>query len=117
VTIERFQRLIRSIYFTKDSRRGIDGTFRWFAEETGELARALRKGSRAELEEEFADVLAWLASLAEQKGISLEAAASVKYAKGCPKCHKTPCACSEAVQNAECEVQNAQRRTRSRTRA
>ena len=95
MTIGEFQRLIRDIYFDKDSRRGIDGTFRWFSEETGELARALRKGGRAELEEEFADVLAWLASLAEQKGVNLEAAAARKYAAGCPKCHRTPCACVE----------------------
>ncbi len=97
MTIERFQRLIRDIYFKKDSRRGIDGTFRWFCEETGELARALRKGDKAQMEEEFADVLAWLASLAEQKGISLEHAAETKYAKGCPKCLKTPCSCEERL--------------------
>ena len=56
----------------------------------------MRKGDRANLEEEFADVFAWLASLATLEGIDLEAA-SGKYADGCPKCHRTPCACEEAL--------------------
>jgi NTP pyrophosphatase (non-canonical NTP hydrolase) len=94
LTITEFQRLIRDIYFDKDSRRGKDGTFRWLVEETGELARALRKGDRANLEEEFADVFAWLASLASLKEIDLEAAAG-KYLNGCPKCHSKPCECQE----------------------
>jgi len=96
LTITEFQRLIRDTYFDKDSRRGKDGTFRWLVEETGELARALRKGDRANLEEEFADVFAWLASLASLEGIDLEAAAG-KYLEGCPKCHSKPCGCQEGV--------------------
>jgi NTP pyrophosphatase (non-canonical NTP hydrolase) len=100
LTITEFQRLIRDIYFDKDSRRGRDGTFRWLVEETGELARAMRKDDRANLEEEFADVFAWLASLATLEGIDLEAAAG-KYSDGCPKCHRTPCACEEAPAVAE----------------
>ena len=94
MTITEFQRLIRDIYFDKDSRRGKDGTFRWLAEETGELARAIRKGDRANLEEEFADVFAWLSSLASLEDIDMEAACA-KYAEGCPKCHQTPCGCRE----------------------
>ncbi len=94
MTITEFQRRIRDIYFDKDSRRGRDGTFRWLVEETGELARALRKGDRANLEEEFADVFAWLSSLATLEGVDMEAACS-KYANGCPKCHETPCQCKE----------------------
>lgn len=94
MTITEFQRLIRDIYFDKDSRRGKDGTFRWLVEETGELARAMRKNDRANLEEEFADVFAWLASLATLEGIGLEAACA-KYARGCPKCQKIPCECKE----------------------
>lgn len=99
LTVAGFQELIRDIYFDKDSRRGIDGTFRWLAEETGELARALRKGDRDNLEEEFADVFAWIASLASLEGIDL-ARAAAKYADGCPKCHSTPCACVEPAQAA-----------------
>ena len=96
MTITEFQRLIRDIYFDKDSRRGKDGTFRWLVEETGELARAMRKADRANLEEEFADVFAWLSSLATLEGIDMEAACA-KYAQGCPKCHATPCGCEEKV--------------------
>ena len=96
MTITEFQRLIRDIYFDKDSRRGRDGTFRWLVEETGELARAMRKDDRANLEEEFADVFAWLASLATLEGIDLETAAG-KYSDGCPKCRRTPCTCQEVV--------------------
>ena len=94
MTITEFQKQIRDIYFDKDSRRGKDGTFRWLIEEAGELARALRKGDRANLEEEFADVFAWLASLATLEGIDMEAACA-KYSRGCPKCHETPCQCKE----------------------
>lgn len=74
----------------------MDGTFRWLVEETGELARAMRKGDRPNLEEEFADVFAWLSSLATLEGIDMEAACA-KYANGCPKCHGIPCKCKEKV--------------------
>ena len=94
MTITEFQRLIRDIYFDKDSRRGRDGTFRWLVEETGELARAMRKDDQANLEEEFADVFAWLSSLAALEGVDIETACA-KYARGCPKCHATPCRCKE----------------------
>ncbi len=94
MTIAEFQRLIREIYFERDSRRGTDGTFRWLVEETGELARSLRRGDEANRREEFADVFAWLASLASLTGVDLEAAIE-KYRQGCPKCRSTPCRCSE----------------------
>ncbi len=71
--ISEFQKQIEDIYFKKDSQRGIEGTFMWFAEEIGELTRAIRRDDdRENLEEEFADVLAWLVTLASMKGISLE---------------------------------------------
>ncbi|MBM3314477.1 nucleotide pyrophosphohydrolase, partial [candidate division WOR-3 bacterium] len=89
-----FQQLIADIYLAKDGRRGADGTFRWLVEETGELARALRRGDRENLTEEFADVFAWLVSLASQKGVDM-AQACRKYAGGCPKCRSIPCACRE----------------------
>lgn len=95
MTIGEFQQLIRQIYFDKDSRRGADGTFRWLSEEIGELARALRRGDRDNLREEFADVLAWLVSLASLEGIDMEAACR-KYAAGCPKCGSKPCGCRES---------------------
>jgi len=97
VSISQFQDLIRRTFGAKDSRRGIDGTFLWFVEEVGELAAALRGGSKAEQSEEFADVLAWLATLANSAGVDLEAAIERKYAEGCPTCHETPCRCDPTV--------------------
>ena len=91
--IAEFQRLIEAIYYERDAARGLHGTHMWFAEEVGELTRALRRGKREELEGEFADVLAWLSTLASISGIDLEAAARAKYARGCPRCKGTPCAC------------------------
>jgi len=93
VTISKFQRKIEAIYFEKDSARGLDGTFRWFVEEVGELARAVRKGDPAHLRDEFADCLAWLNTLASICGVELEEAAR-KYEVGCPKCGRTPCECA-----------------------
>ena len=91
--IAEFQRLIEGIYYERDAARGLAGTHMWFAEEVGELTRALRRNRKDELEGEFADVLAWLATLASIRGIDLEAAARAKYAQGCPRCKATPCAC------------------------
>lgn len=91
--IADFQHLIESIYYERDAARGLAGTHMWFCEEVGELTRALRRNQAQELEGEFADVLAWLATLASIAGVDLEAAARKKYAEGCPRCHATPCAC------------------------
>jgi len=92
VTIREFQRQIESIYLEKDRARGLDADFRWFVEEVGELARALRSSSREQISEEFADVFAWLSTMASISGIDLEDAVG-KYAGGCPKCGGTPCTC------------------------
>ena len=62
--IAEFQKLIEKIYYARDSERGLAGTHMWFCEEVGELTRALRRNQRDELEGEFADVLAWLSTLA-----------------------------------------------------
>ena len=88
-----FQKLIEAIYFERDNARGLAGTHMWFCEEVGELTRALRRGQQDELEGEFADVLAWLSTLASIAGIDLEEAARKKYARGCPRCEATPCGC------------------------
>ena len=93
--ISEFQKLIEDIYFGKDSDRGLMGTFAWFVEEVGELSRELRsEGDKERLRDEFADVLAWLSTLASLAGVDLEEAAG-KYSRGCPKCHRTPCICRE----------------------
>lgn len=88
-----FQELIEAIYGERDAARGVPGTLLWFVEEVGELVRAIRRGERGNLEEEFADVYAWLATLASLHGIDLEATGRRKYAGGCPRCGATPCAC------------------------
>jgi len=94
MTINEFQSLIEDIYYNKDSARGLPSTFMWFIEEVGELAQALRGSNPDELAEEFADVLAWLATTASIAGVDLEQAAQ-KYAGGCPNCGQTPCDCPE----------------------
>ena len=91
--IGEFQARMRVLYGGRDASRGLARTYAWFAEECGELSRALFRGSQADREHEFADVLAWLASLAELAGVDLERAAQ-SYADGCPRCGATPCACS-----------------------
>jgi len=92
--IADFQKRIEEIYYEKDAARGLAGTHMWFSEEIGELTRALRRGHVDELEGEFADVLAWLSTLASIAGVDLEAAARKKYEDGCPRCHVVPCTCA-----------------------
>jgi len=94
VTIREFQTAIERIYLAKDGERGVPANIAWLAEEVGELARALRKGEAEEAEGYFADVLAWLCTIASVAGVDLEAVAARKYAHGCPKCRATPCACA-----------------------
>ena len=96
MTLAELQRLIRDVYDAKDRRRGVEGTFMWFMEEVGELSAALRGEDRANLALEFADVLAWLATLANIAGVDLEAAIRAKYGAGCPGCGRTPCVCDQA---------------------
>ena len=91
--IREFQERIEAIYFERDSARGLAGTHMWFMEEVGELTRALRRDQREELEGEFADVFAWLSTLASIAKIDLEVAVKNKYEGGCPRCEATPCAC------------------------
>ena len=93
VTLSDFQRLIRQMYFEKDVARGIDGTFMWLMEEIGELASALRSGTHEEREGEFADVLAWLATIANVAEVDLSRAVARKYGSGCPGCGKFACTC------------------------
>src|SRR5580704_6045705 len=95
-SLRDLQNVIRETYGVKDQRRGVDGTFMWFMEEIGELATALRSGSAEEKAAEFADVLAWLATLANNAGVDLQAAVMEKYGDGCPGCRKIPCACDQA---------------------
>ncbi len=82
--VSEFQQLIRDRYFATDSARGAAGTFLWFAEEVGELAHALARFQRGDgdidnLQEEFADVLAWLTTLANIHDVDLTEAIRSKY--------------------------------------
>ena len=67
-------------------------TIAWLTEEVGELARAVRKGDASDQLHELGDVLAWVASLANQLGLALDDAAA-RYGGGCPRCGGTPCRC------------------------
>jgi len=111
VSIGEFQRLIHQMYYDKDVARGIPGTFMWFMEEVGELSSALREfgdpreglptdphweQQRHNLQQEFADVLAWLATMANVAKIDLNLAIQEKYGSGCPGCRAFLCQCPDS---------------------
>jgi len=91
--IGEFQKLIREIYLARDARRGADRTFLWLLEEVGELTRAYRRSDHQEVGQEMADVIAWLASVANLLNIDLESALLKKYPRKCPLCSSVPCTC------------------------
>lgn len=89
LTVSEFQQHIRDRYYKSDHARGTPGTFMWFIEEVGELATALHGDDRANLEEEFADVFAWLCTLANINDVDMEAVLREKYLTGKgPEGHK-----------------------------
>ncbi len=94
MTIEELQSLIEKMYSAKDRERGTPATFLWFCEEVGELATALREGTPKEKETEFADVVAWLVTLANINDVNLTQALEAKYGSGCPGCGKIVCDCN-----------------------
>lgn len=71
---KKFQNLMEEVYGERDRERGVAVSVAWLAEEIGELAQAIRKGSHEQRLHEFGDVLAWTASLANQVGVDLEEA-------------------------------------------
>ena len=93
LTLAGLQKMILQMYGEKDAARGDAATFLWLTEEFGELATALRSGTQDELAAEMADVLAWLATLANIRGVDLEEAVLQKYGRACPGCGKVPCTC------------------------
>jgi len=116
VSIGQFQSLIKTMYFAKDKARGIPATFLWLTEEIGELASALReteaageladgssdqelqadfKAKHKNLCEEFADVFAWLATIANVAEVDLPKALFEKYGAGCPGCEQFECTCPD----------------------
>ncbi len=92
--IHDFQEMMRRVYFHRDSKRGIKGTYDWLVDEVKELGEALKTADKGALEDEFADVIAWLASLANVVDVDLEKAAINKYDNECPKCRHSPCQCT-----------------------
>lgn len=97
LTMAEVQSLIESMYGRRDSQRGLEGTYMWFVEEVGELAAALRQNDRPELPAEFADVLAWLVTMANMSDIDLERAFLEKYGQGCPGCGQMVCCCQDGL--------------------
>ena len=96
MTLDELQQLIDKMYSRKDEARGIEGTFMWLMEEVGELAAALRESPKEDIAKEFADVLAWLATIANVAGINLTEAVHQKYGQGCPGCGSMICSCNDA---------------------
>ena len=90
--LAELQHRIEALYGARDRARGVDGTFRWWVEEVGEVAKALRGRDPAALEHELGDALAWLASVANLVGVDLTRAVG-RYAGDCPRCGATPCVC------------------------
>jgi NTP pyrophosphatase (non-canonical NTP hydrolase) len=92
VDLAELQDVIERTYGDRDRDRGVPATVAWLAEELGELAQAVRKGTRDQIEHEFSDVLAWVATLANQVGVDLTTVVD-RYRDGCPKCSSIPCTC------------------------
>lgn len=93
LTVHDAQQLLDRMYGERDGRRGSAATFLYFVEEVGELATALRESDRQALAAEFADVFAWLATLANLEGVDLSLAFDQKFGRGCPGCGRMACAC------------------------
>jgi NTP pyrophosphatase (non-canonical NTP hydrolase) len=87
-----FQDVINRTYGERDAARGLPASVAWLVEEVGELAQAIRKGTREQQLHELADVLAWTTTIAAQLGLSIDDAAA-RYTSGCPRCGGIPCAC------------------------
>lgn len=90
--LAQLQAVIERTFGQRDRARGVPATVAWLAEELGELAQAVRKGSKEQQVHEFGDVVAWIASLANQMGVDLDEAVA-RYADGCPRCGRSPCTC------------------------
>jgi len=93
VDLRELQDVIERTFGDRDRARGVPASVAWLAEEVGELAQAVRKGTRDQQVHEFADVVAWIATLANQMGIDLTEAVD-RYRDGCPRCGAIPCHCA-----------------------
>ena len=85
---------MREVYLEKDSTTGVNGTIIRTFQEMAELSEAVCENQDEHMiNEELADVFAWLLSLANLLEIDMDQAFRAKYGKGCPKCSQIPCAC------------------------
>jgi NTP pyrophosphatase (non-canonical NTP hydrolase) len=94
VELSELQAQMERLYGARDRARGVPATVAWLAEELGELAQAARKGTLDQQRHELGDVLAWLASLANQLGVSLDESVE-RYRHVCPRCATNPCGCPD----------------------
>jgi NTP pyrophosphatase (non-canonical NTP hydrolase) len=90
--LAELQDVIERTFGVRDRERGTPAAVAWLAEEVGELAQAIRKGSREQQLHEFGDVIAWVATLANHQRIDLTEAVE-RFANGCPRCGLLPCDC------------------------
>ncbi len=90
--LRELQDVIERTFGDRDRARGVPASVAWLAEEVGELAQAVRKGTHEQRVHEFGDVIAWVATIANQMGVDLTDAVD-RYREGCPRCHAIPCAC------------------------
>ena len=95
VSITEFQKMMKEVYYIRDRKRGAKGTYSWLKDEVEELWEAMQTNNKKSIEDEFADVIAWLASLANILDIDLEKVAFRKYNNCCPKCNSSPCRCPQ----------------------
>ncbi len=92
-TLTEFQNLMKTLYEKRDQKRGIEKSLMWLQTELGELFEAYLKDDKRIIEEEVADILAWLCSVCNLLDINLNNAAWEKYPYYCPRCKMTPCNC------------------------
>ena len=93
--ISEFQDLIKKTYFIRDSKRAPQKNILKLIEEFGEFAEALLENDKKKIEEETADLVAWITSLLNIYHVDLEQALKSKYGDGCPNCKSIPCKCNE----------------------
>ncbi len=93
LTIREFQNLMRKLYEERDQKRGVEKSLMWLQTELGELFEAYLEKSKEALEEEIADIFAWLSSVCNLLDIDLETVVLKKYPFSCPKCNTSPCSC------------------------
>jgi len=94
--IEEAQEMMREVYWDRDRARGVKGTLQRTQEELAELGTAIleKEGTKA-IEDEVADVFAWLCSLANLLDVNVSEAFYKKYTDACSKCKQSPCTCSD----------------------